>query len=86
MLRVGRLGEAELLLDQQRADAVVDEVAINLGAEVGARVLEPFEDLEAMGIRQGLQPLFVIRLHIVLLQCNDNISRAAAARGFEGVP
>src|SRR5580700_284207 len=37
----GRLADAEFFGDQQTADTVIDEVAIDLFAEMRARVLEP---------------------------------------------
>src|ERR1700722_15541705 len=49
----GRLADAELLGDQEAADAVLDEVAVDLLAEMRARVLEPVEDLQATFIGEG---------------------------------
>jgi hypothetical protein len=47
----GRLFDAELVGDEQHADAVVDQVAVLL-REVRPGVLQPLEDLEAPGARQ----------------------------------
>lgn len=40
-----RLGDAELFGDQQRANAILDQIAIQLAWEMGARILQPIEDL-----------------------------------------
>ena len=55
MLADRRLADLELLGDQQSADAVLDQVAIDLLAEMGARVLEPFEDLDPLVAGQSAQ-------------------------------
>src|SRR5258706_10633552 len=46
VLAEGRLADAELAGDEHAADAVVDEVAVDLGREMRHRILEPFEDLD----------------------------------------
>jgi hypothetical protein len=55
-----RLADAEFFGDEHAADAVVDQVAIDLRPEVRGRVLEPLENLEASivverseGVEQG---------------------------------
>src|SRR6266545_999705 len=58
----GRLGDAELLGDEQHADAVLDQVAVALRREVRPRVLQPGKHLqpprageraEDLDVRQG---------------------------------
>ncbi len=46
MLRQRGLRDAELLGDENPADAVLDKVAVDLRAKMGARILEPLQDLE----------------------------------------
>ena len=46
MLAERRLGDAELLGDQLRADAVLDQIAVGLVREMRARILQPIEDLQ----------------------------------------
>jgi hypothetical protein len=46
MLGQRGLRDAELLGDEKPADAVFDEVAGELGPKMGARILEPLQDLE----------------------------------------
>src|SRR4030095_8350225 len=48
------LADTKLLRDEQAAHAVLDEVAIDLGWEVGARLLEPVEDLQSLLAGQRL--------------------------------
>src|SRR5258708_36589481 len=47
VLAGGRLADAELLRDEQATDAVLDEIALDLRREVGARRLQPPHGLEA---------------------------------------
>src|SRR5262245_33266394 len=49
----GGLADAELVGDEDAADAVLDEVTVDLWGEVGFGVFEPFEDLEAAFVGQG---------------------------------
>jgi hypothetical protein len=46
MFAQGRLADAELFGDEKRADAILDQIAVGLRREMGARVLQPVEDLE----------------------------------------
>jgi len=66
----GGLGDAEFFCEQDAADAVFDEVAVELRAEVGAGALEPFEDLKAAAVGQSLQSVEI--QHIVSL-LNDDV-------------
>ena len=50
MFAGGGLADAEFSCDQQAADAVFDEISVDLRAEVFLGVSEPGEDLEATGI------------------------------------
>src|ERR1700733_7216376 len=59
VLAAGRRPNAELLRDEQRAHAVVDEVAVALRREVGHRVTQPLKDLEAFLVAQGLDEVYV---------------------------
>src|SRR5581483_8439872 len=48
----GRLGDLQLLGDEDDADAVLDEVAVALRREMRARVIQPLEDLEPLRARE----------------------------------
>jgi len=54
----GGLAHAQFFGDQDAANAVVDQVPVDLGPEVLSRVLEPFEDLQAAVVGQGAQCRF----------------------------
>lgn len=58
MLAGGGLANAQLTRDQDAADSVFHQIAINLRREMAAGVLEPFQDLETALVRQGSQHLF----------------------------
>ncbi len=47
------LAHAQLLGDEHDADAVNDEIAIDLPREMGLRILEPFEDQQPPLVGQG---------------------------------
>src|SRR5271156_3758585 len=49
----GGLADAQLVGDEDHADAVVHEVSVALGREIRDRVAEPFQDLQALGTGQG---------------------------------
>ena len=55
MFAGGGLADAEFSCDQEAADAVFDEVAVDLRGEVFFGVAEPGEDLEAAGIGEGAE-------------------------------
>jgi hypothetical protein len=55
MLAGGGLADAQLAGDQNAADAVFDQVAIDLSGEMLPGMLEPLQDLEAAFVRQGAQ-------------------------------
>ena len=55
VLAGGRLADPELIGDQYAADAVLDQVAINLRRKIRARVLQPFQDLQPAVARQRPQ-------------------------------
>ncbi len=55
MFAGGGLADAELFCDQQAADAVFDQVAVDLRGEVFFGLAEPGEDLEAAGIGEGAE-------------------------------
>src|SRR5204862_272629 len=55
MLGDRRLADPQLLRDQQAADAVLDQIAVDLLAEMRARRLEPFEDLQAPFAGEGAE-------------------------------
>src|SRR6267142_1033350 len=59
VLAAGRLADAQLLRDKQRADAVLDEVAVELRGEVGHRVTQPLKDPKALLVAQGLDEVHV---------------------------
>src|SRR5689334_6370336 len=46
VLAHGRLADAELFGDQETADAVFDQIAIDLLAEMLPRLAQPFQDLQ----------------------------------------
>src|SRR5262245_43459641 len=46
MLAHGRLADAELLGDQHAAHAILDQVAVDLRAEMARWILQPFQDLQ----------------------------------------
>jgi len=52
MFAGGRLAHAQFFGDQDAANAVFDEVSIHLRAEVLARLLQPFQDLQAAVVGQ----------------------------------
>src|SRR5579859_1741221 len=49
----GRLGDAQLVGDEDHAHSVVYQVSVALGREIRDGVAEPFEDLQALGAGQG---------------------------------
>ena len=49
------LADAEFFCDQQTADAVFREVAVDLRGKVFWGMAEPVEDLEAAGIGEGAE-------------------------------
>jgi hypothetical protein len=51
------LANAEFLRDEQAADAILDEIAVNLGGKVRARILEPAKNLEPAVVRESLDDL-----------------------------
>ena len=55
MFAGGGLADAEFSGDQEAADAVFDEVAVDLRGKVFFGVAEPGEDLEAAGIGEGAE-------------------------------
>src|SRR5689334_22291267 len=48
-------GDAEFLSEQHAADAILDEVAVDLRPEVRPRIAQPAEDLQPAFVRQGLE-------------------------------
>src|SRR5213592_3239551 len=54
VLRRRRLRDAKLARDEHHADAVANEVAVDLGRKVLRRVLQPIEDLAPPRARQRL--------------------------------
>lgn len=52
-----RLGDPELVGDEDHADAIIDQVPVALRPEVGARVAEPFEDLETLWAGESAKDL-----------------------------
>jgi threonine dehydratase len=65
-----RLGDAELLGDQDPAHAVFHQVAIHLRAEMGLWILQPLQNLQPPVVGQGLQRPEIC--HIVSL-LNDEV-------------
>ena len=55
MFAGGGLADAELSCDQQAADPVFDQIAVDLRGEVFFGLAEPMEDLEAAGIGEGAE-------------------------------
>src|SRR5262249_59936708 len=55
MLAQGRRRNFELFGNQHSADAVLDQVSVDLRPEMRARALQPPQDLDAAFIRQGLE-------------------------------
>jgi len=47
------LADAEFFCDQEAADAVFDQVAVDLGGEVFFGLAEPGEDLEGLGLERA---------------------------------
>lgn len=62
VLTGGRLADAQLSGDQQPTNAVRLEVSIDLRREMLSRILEPFQDSQAIRIRESTQPR--LQLHI----------------------
>jgi len=55
MFASGRLADAEFSCDQKAADAVFDQIAVDLRGEVFFGLAEPREDLKAAGIGEGAE-------------------------------
>ena len=55
MFAGGWLADAELFCDQEAADAVFYQVAVDLRGEVLFGLAEPREDLEAAGVGEGAE-------------------------------
>lgn len=55
MFTGGRLADAQFFGDQEAADTVFDEVAVDLRGEVFFGLAEPREDLQATRIREGAE-------------------------------
>jgi hypothetical protein len=53
MLGDSRLADSELFSDQQATNPILDEIPVDLLAEMRARVLEPIKDLQAAFIGEG---------------------------------
>ena len=51
MLAGGRLANAQFTRDEDAADSVFHQIAVDLRWEMAAGVLEPFQDLEAPFVR-----------------------------------
>src|SRR5215472_11477350 len=51
----GRLADAELVGDEAAADAVLDEISVDLRRKMGARILQPLQDLKAPLVGQRAQ-------------------------------
>src|SRR5436190_16171469 len=62
VLTCSGLADTKLLRDEQAAHAVLDEVAGDLGWEVGARLLEPVENLQPLLAGQRLDDVHVKHL------------------------
>jgi len=56
------LADAELFRDEHAAHPVFNEVAIHLRAEMPARALQPFQDLQPAFVRQGAQHNFCLHI------------------------
>jgi hypothetical protein len=65
VLTAGRRADAELLGDEQRAHAVLDQVAVALRGEIGHRVTQPVKDLEALLAGEGLDEVHVEHVGIM---------------------
>ncbi len=52
--------------DQQRADAVLDQIAIRLRRKMRARVLQPIEDLQPALVGDRLEDINLLHLAILL--------------------
>lgn len=64
MLAGGRLRHAELARDKNAANAVFNEVAVDLGREMAARALQPVQDKQPAVIGDGAQSEFKIHIDI----------------------
>lgn len=53
MLAGGRLTDAQFLGDEEAADAVFDEIAVNLRSEMRLGILQPIHDLEPAIVGEG---------------------------------
>ncbi|CAH2408153.1 hypothetical protein MES4922_90090 [Mesorhizobium ventifaucium] len=61
-----RLGDPQLFRNQQRADPVLDQIAIRLAWEMRARVLQPIEDLQPALVGDRLEDINLLHLAILL--------------------
>ena len=55
MFAGGWLADAEFLCDQQAADTIFDEIAVDLRWEVFLGMAQPVENLEAAGVGEGAE-------------------------------
>src|SRR5260221_6360233 len=62
MLADGRLAYPQLFRQENRADPVLDGVAVDLRREMAARRLQPFQDLQAAVVRQRAQRQLELRV------------------------
>ena len=71
-----RLAHAELFRDEEAAHAVVDEIAVDLLAKMGSRILEPLQNdqpsVTCEGTQRGLEAgdIYLLR-HIANLPCDE---------------
>src|SRR5882724_1603743 len=78
LVRAG-LGDAELVGDEEAAHAVLDQVAVDLGREVGPRLLQPVEDGQAAVVRQRRR--HAARNHLVdILSDEERVKRKPPRR------
>ena len=67
VLALGRLTDAELFRDQEAADAVLDQVAVDLLAKMFSRLAQPFQDLQPPFVGQRAQRHRDFHLAILLI-------------------
>lgn len=82
MLAQGRLRDAELVGDEQAADAVLDQIASHLRWEVRARITKPFQDLQAPLVAERAKNLSEV--HYVSLPIDELPVNMISTLGLRG--
>lgn len=74
MFRQRRLADAEFLRDEEGANPIGNQIAVQLLPEMGARILEPLQDQESAVVSQRLQGIHY--RHIAKLLNNDTVPQS----------